>query len=140
MPIFYFHPTNTVARQLSEMSNERGFFYTNRSELEFKIQRLIGEAGYDIWPNFNTVLGTLAGNVEKHLQQSFALDPDNPLDNQTLKLCKSSPTPWSWMKIHNGPKMSFVVGYCSTPALNPHGMSAVQMAQKGIIQTSVVPR
>jgi len=141
MPVFYFHPISRIPQKLAEMTGEKGFLYTNRNELEMKLQRLLAESGEDIWPTFHTMLGSLAGTVDKHLSQlpGGGLDPDNELDRHTLKLCKSSPTPWSFIKVFNGPRMSFVMGYCSTPASSPFNMSAVQMAQKGIISTSHVP-
>jgi hypothetical protein len=140
MPIFYYHPQNKLAKQLAEMTGQKGFLYTNRNELEFKLQRQLAELGIDIWPQFHTMLGSLAGTIDKHLLQTpNALDPDNELDRHTLKLCKSSQTPWSYIKIFNGPKMSCVLGYCSTPASSPFNMSAVQMAQKGIIGVSHMP-
>jgi hypothetical protein len=140
MPVFYYHPTNQIAQRLAEMTRQKGFMYTNRAELEFKLQNQLAEAGYDIWSTFHTMLGSLAGTIDKHLLQSpSALDPDNELDRHTLKLCKSSKTPWSFIKVLNGNKMSFVMGYCSTPASNPFGMSALQMAQRGIISTSHMP-
>lgn len=140
MPIFYYHPENIVSKKLMDLTNSRGFLYDNRGVLEIKLQQQIAQAGYDLWPTFHTVLGTLAGSIVKHLgQQADALNPDDELDRLTIKLCHSSPTPWSWVKVLNGPKMNCVIGYCSTPATSPHSMSAVEMAKRGIIATNFVP-
>lgn len=140
MPIFYYHPQNEVAKKLAELTNSRGFFYENRGVMEIKLQHLIAEAGYDLYPTFHTMLGSLAGTVEKHLMQTgVALNPDDELDRMTLKLCKSSSSPWSFVKVINGPQMSCCVGYCSTPASSPFAMSATEMAKRGLIPVSHMP-
>lgn len=135
MPIFYFHPQNVVPRELAEMTRSKGFMYTHRGELDIKLERLIAEAGHDIWSTYHTVLGSLPKSVD----QMIPLDPDDPLDAHTLKLCNSSKTPWSYIKVINGNKMSFVMGYCSTPANSPFALSNTQMAQKGIMPTTYIP-
>ena len=103
--------------------------------MEVKIQRFIAELGYDIWPTFHTVIGSLAGAIDLHIN----LDPDDPLDSYALKLCKNL-SPWCYIRVANGPKMSCVVGYCSSGANNPFAMSTAEMSQKGITKTSYVPR
>lgn len=135
MPVFYFHRQNTLATKLIEMTGEKSFLYQSRGELEMKLQRLIGEAGYDLWPTFHTVMGGIASGIDL----KFELDPEDPIDNHAIKLCKKD-APWYFVKIHNGPKMSCVVGYSSSCGQGPFNMSNTQMAQAGIIRTSVVPR
>lgn len=135
MAIFYFHPTNSVALKLKDLANAKGFIYTNRYEMEVRLQKLIAEAGYDVWPTFHTVLGGLPGSINNHIP----IIDDNELDNYALKLMKGN-TSWGYVRIANGPKMSTVVGYCSSGANNPFALSTTQMAQSGIIRTSVVPR
>ena|SRR5215208_2999739 len=140
MPIFYYHPQNAVAKKLAELTETRGFIYDNRAVMEIKLQHQIAEAGYDLWPTFHTVLGSLAGTIEKHLMQTNKpLNPDDELDRITLKICKSSASPWSYVRVVNGPAMSCVVGYCSTPASSPFNMSAAEMAKRGLISVSHVP-
>jgi len=135
MPVFYYHPQNAVSKKLAEITNSKGFLYVNRGELELKIQKLVVEAGYDLWPTFHTVLGSLAGTIDKHLP----MNPDDELDRHTLKLCNSSKTPWSYVKVLNGPNMSCVIGYCSTPASSPYALSNSEMARRGIIAVSHMP-
>tara|TARA_R110000868_G_scaffold56650_7_gene175202 strand:- start:399 stop:815 length:417 start_codon:yes stop_codon:yes gene_type:complete len=136
MPYFYFHPKNSVGQKLADNQGAHAMAYTNRAELDMRLQSLIVEAGYDLWPACHTVLGSLAGPIDKTLP----LDPDNEIDRTVMKLCKASPAPWSYVKILNGPQMSCVVGYCSTPASSPYAMTASEMAQKGIIQAEYMPR
>jgi hypothetical protein len=135
MPVFYYHPQNVIAQRLQEMTGQRGFLYTNRSELELKLQKQLTEAGYDIWSTCHGVIGSLAGSIDLHIP----LNPDDELDRHTLKLCKTK-TPWCFFRIVNGPKMSCVLGYCSTGAHSPFAMGSAEMAQKGIISSSFVPR
>ena len=135
MSVFYYHRQNIFSKKLMEMTGKHGFLYTNRGELEFRIQRELVEAGYDIWPTFHGVIGSLAGSIDLHIP----LDPDDPLDAHTLKLCKTK-TPWCYLKINNGPQMSGVIGYCSTGAQSPFSMGNAEMAQRGIIPVSYVPR
>lgn len=135
MSIFYFHRQNTLAKQLSEMTRMHGFQYGTRSELEFKLQGMIADAGYDLWPTFHTVISSLAGAIDLHLP----LDPDNELDRQSLKLVKNRAS-WSSIRVVNGPKMSTCVGYVSQGAQTPIGMGTTEMAQRGIIKSSYIPR
>lgn len=135
MSVFYYHRQNSLAKKLSEMANIHGFMYTNRSEMELRIQRQIAEAGYDIWSTFHCIIGSLAGSIDLHIP----LNPDDELDRHTLKLCKTK-SPWCFLKVINGPTMSGVVGYCSSGAESPFLKSNIQMAQEGIIRTSYVPR
>lgn len=135
MPIFYFHPQNKLAKRMAEMTGVKGMMYTNRGELDFKLQGLLVELGEDVWSTFHTILGSLAGPINGHIP----LDPDIEIDRNTLKLCHSSKTPWSFVKIINGPRMSCVVGYCSTPASSPYAMGTAEMAQKGILNVSHMP-
>ncbi len=135
MSIFYFHRSNAIGQKLSEAYGSHGFVYHNRYEMELKLQKIISECGYDLWPTFHTVIGSLAGSIDIHIP----LNPDNELDRDALKLCKNQ-TPWCFVRVANGPKMSCVVGYCSSGANNPFAMSTTEMSQKGIIKTSVVPR
>lgn len=134
--VFYYHPRNSIAKKLHELTQVRGFMYANRAELELRIAREMSEAGYDIWPQFHSVIGSIAGGIHLHIP----LDPDNELDQHTLKQCKTNKTPWCYFKVVNGPKMSQVVGYCSTGAHQPFAMTEAQKAQRGIIHSSYVPR
>lgn len=135
MPVFYYHPVNKIPQKLSEMTNKRGFLYTNRPELEFILQRQLSEAGYDLDPRFHTIVGSLAGSINYHIP----LNPDDELDRHSLKLCKQKSS-WSYLKVLNGKKMAFIMGYVSTMGGNPFAMTNAEMAQKGIIQTTTIPR
>ena len=136
MPVFYYHPQHEVPKLLAEMTRQHGFLYTNRGELEFKLQQQLIEFGYDISPRFHTVIGTLAGSIDYHIP----LNPDNELDRHTLKLCASK-APWSWIKILNGPKMMFIMGYVSSAGSSPFAMGSVEMVQKGLAGSGgFVPR
>ena len=135
MSVFYYHKQNMVAQKLAEMTEVKGFVYHNRNELNLRIQKELAQAGYDIWPQCHSVIGSLAGSIDLHIE----LNPDDELDRYTLKLCKSK-TPWCFYRIINGPKMSGVLGYCSDGALTPFAMGAAEMAQKGIISVSSMPR
>ena len=136
MPVFYFHPQNSVAKKLQEANDDgRGFLYVNRGQLEFKLQNILDKAGYDLWSSCHFVIGSLAGAIDLHIP----LDPDVELDRHSIKLCKTKAS-WSYVKVLNGPKMSCVIGYCSSPASNPYNMTTTEMAQKGIIQAGYVPR
>ena len=135
MPVFYFHKQNKLAKHLTDVANVPGFTYQGRGELDFKIQRLLSDAGYDLWPTCHSVIGSLAGSIDLHIP----LDPDLELDRYTLKLCKTK-APWSFYKVINGPKMSGVIGYCSAGALTPFAMGTIEQAQKGITAVGFVPR
>lgn len=135
MPIFYYHRTNIIGAKLMEMTGEKSFMYQSRGELELKLQRLIGEAGYDIWSTFHTVIGGIASGIDL----KYELDPEDPNDSYSIKLCKKD-APWYYVKVVNGTKMSCVVGYSSSCGQGPFNMSSTQMAQAGVIRTSFVPR
>jgi len=135
MPVFYYHPRNSVGQKLQEINGSKGFLYTNRGEMELRLNRQLAEAGYDIWPTYHCVVGSLAGCVDMQI----ALDPDDELDRHSIKLCATK-TPWTYVKVINGPKMSCVVGYCSSSANSPFSMTNAEMAQKGIISSSYIPR
>lgn len=141
--VFYFHPNNTLAVQLRDLFHEqnpkdksKGFLYATRGELDFKLQKLIGDAGYDLWPTFHSTVGPLGGPGDIITRIEF--DPSDPLDQFAAKLCRQNMN-WAFIKIHNGP-MRNVVGYCTSSVSTPYNMGAAEMAQKGIIQTTVVPR
>lgn len=137
MGYFFFHPQNAVAKRLkAENEDTRVFTYINRAEMEFKIQNLMSRAGMNVWPTFHTVIGSLAGGVDKHI----ALNEDDTIERNVAKLCKSSPAPWSYVKILNGSEHNCVIGYCSSSPTSPFAMSVTEMAQKGIIQADYVPR
>lgn len=135
MSVFYFHRQNMVAKKLSEMTELHGFHYGTRAELEFKLQRMLADAGYDLYPAFHTVISSLAGAIDLHIP----LDPDNELDRHTLKIVKNRAS-WSSIRIVNGPKMSTCIGYVSQGAQSPIGMGTTEMAQRGIIKSSYIPR
>jgi len=135
LSVFYFHKQNVLAKKLAEVANCHGFMYGNRAELEFKLQGLISDAGYDLWPTFHTIISSLAGAIDLHI----ALNPDDELDRHTLKLVKNRAS-WSAIRVVNGPKMSTCVGYVSQGAQSPMSMGTVEQAQKGLIHTSYVPR
>lgn len=135
LSVFYFHRQNKLAKQLSEMTGMHGFIYSVRSELEFKLQGMIADAGYDLYSSFHTVVSSLAGAIDLHIP----LDPDNELDRHTLKIVKNRAS-WSSIRVVNGPKMSTCIGYVSQGAQSPIGMGTTEMAQKGILKTSYVPR
>lgn len=135
MSIFYFHPQNSVAKKLADLTDSKGFAYTTRAELDLKLQRLIGEIGFDLWPTFHTVIGSLAGSIDLHIP----LDPDDELDSMAIKTCKSK-APWSYVKVLNGPKLMQVVGYCSSAAGQPYAMSVTEQAQRGLTGATFVPR
>lgn len=136
MPVFYYHTQNELAKKLSEATNKHGFIYANRGILELTLQKEIAQIGYDIWPTFHTVLGSIAGAIDLHVP----LNPDDELDQHTLKLIKQSRAPWCYVKVNNGPRMNTVVGYCSTGAQSPFSMGAIEMAQKGINGATYIPR
>lgn len=135
MPIFYYHPFNQLAKDLAEADDRKSFIYQSRGELEFKLQRLLGELGYDIWSSFYTVMGSLGASINYILP----LNPDDPIDAQTIKICKNN-APWSFIKILNGPQLQGVVGYCSGSSVKPIALTNAEMAQKGISSATYVPR
>lgn len=135
MPIFYYHPLNSLSKKLIESTRERGFLYTNRSEMEFRIQQKIADLGYDIWPSFHTVLGSLGTPIT----QIIPLDPSDTLDSHTLRVCKLGGS-WGFIKVVNGPQMQDVVGYCSSLSGQPYNMTNAELAQKGILSATYVPR
>lgn len=134
--VFYYHPKNLIARKLKDLTQTKGFLYTNRAELELRLAREMSEAGFEIWPQFHTIIGSIAGGIHLHIP----LNPDEELDRHTIKMCQSNQSPWCFLKVVNGPKMSQVVGYCSTGAHQPFGLTNTQLAQKGIISATYVPR
>lgn len=135
MPIFYYHPQNIVPKKLMEMTGKRGFLYNSRGELELTLQRLLVEAGYHVTPLFHTIIGSLAGSIDYHIP----LNPDDELDRHTLKVCEQK-APWSYIKVMNGQDMMFIMGYVSSGGNSPFSLSPTQMAQKGIIGASHIPR
>lgn len=136
MAVFYYHPQNDLAKKLAEQAQQHGFMYPNRGVLELTLQKQIADLGYDIYPTFHTIIGSLNGAIDEHIP----LNPDNELDRHTLKLCKQSRLPWCFVKVNNGPRMSGVVGFSSTGAQSPFGMGVVEMAQRGLTSASYVPR
>lgn len=140
MGIFYYHPNNPAAQKIRDADHElagaKGFFFNNRAELDFKLARLIKDAGYDLWPTFYTTLGPLGGPGD--LVSRIELDPANPMDVYAAKLCKQGGA-WSFVKVHNGHDR-FVIGYSTANAAQPFNMTSAEMAQKGIIQSTYVPR
>ena len=135
MPVFYYHPQNAIPQKLVEMTGKRGFLYSNRNELELILQRQLIDLGHGIDPRFHTIVSTLAGSIDYHLP----LNPDDELDRHALALCKQK-SPWNYIKVLNGRDMMFIMGYVSSGGGSPFNMSATQMAQKGLIGASYVPR
>jgi hypothetical protein len=133
--VFYWHPNNLIAQKLADCSGVKGFLYQNRPELDMKIMRLLGEAGYDLYSTFHTLIGSIGGQINERVE----LNPDVELDRHTLKLIKNN-VAWSYCKVINGPRMSGVIGYCSSSGGNPYAMSDMQRAQAGITPVSFVPR
>lgn len=135
MPVFYYHPQSRIPQELAGKYEKRGWIYQSRGELELTLQRQILELGYDILPTCHTVMGTMPGSIEYHL----TLNPDDELDQHSLKLCKNK-SPWSWIKVLNGRDMMFVIGYTSSSAASPFAMGTVQQAQMGITGATMIPR
>lgn len=135
MAIFYYHLTNQLARDLEEVNGPRGFMFQTRGELEFKLQRQLAELGYDIWPSFYTVLGSMGASINYFIP----LDKDDPLDAHTIAVCKNSAA-WSWIKILNGPNLNQIIGYTSMSCMKPIALTNTEMAQKGITSATYVPR
>lgn len=136
--IFYWHPVNDLAKKLRDQNGgAKGFHYQTRAELDFKLQRLLIDAKYDVWPTFHTTLGPLGGPGD--LVSRIELDPDDPFDQHTAKLCNKQHINWTFIKIHNGPNRG-VIGYCTSSANSPYAMGSAEMAQKGIINATYVPR
>lgn len=134
--VFYWHPHNSIAKKLAEYSEVKGFLYQNRGELEFKLARMIGDIGYDVYPQFHTVIGSIANPIDSMIP----MNPDEVLDRHTLKLLKTK-APWSFCKVINGPTMSCVVGYCSSTGGNPYAMTDMQRVQAGLTGgASFMPR
>lgn len=142
--VFYFHPNNTLATKLKEVYHEqnpsekssKGFLYATRAELDFKLQRLVSDAKFDMWPTFHTTVGPLGGPGDIVTRIEF--DEGDKLDQYAAKLCNRLMN-WAFIKIHNGPMRS-VVGYCTASVSTPYNMGAAEMAQKGIISATFVPR
>ncbi len=135
MPVFYYHPVNKLSKKLAEMTNQRGFLYQNRGQLELTLQKQLSELGYYIQPTFHTIIGSLNYSIDYHIP----LNPDDELDRHAIKLCKQK-NPWNYIKVLNGQDMMFVIGYVSAGGNSPFAMGAAEMAQKGIIGASYIPR
>lgn len=135
MPIFFYHPKNSIAKDLKEISEQDGFIYKARPHMEMILKDHLLKAGYDISPEFYCSIGSLAGTLQTHI----ALNPDNEFHRIAEKACKNK-TPWAYVKINNGRRMKFVIGYCNSDPSTPFLLSNVQMAQSGLINSSFVPR
>jgi hypothetical protein len=135
MPVFYYHPQNAIPKQLVEMTGKRGFLYSNRNELELILQRQLIDLGHGIDPRFHTIVSTIAGSIDIHIQ----LNPDDELDRHALALCKQK-SPWNYIKVLNGKDMMFIMGYVSAGGDSPFGMGVVQAAQKGLTSATYIPR
>jgi hypothetical protein len=134
MGVFILSPTQEIAVKLRDYLQAPGFVYQSRSHMEMLLLKHLSDIGTDIWPTAHFILGSLAGSLDYHL----ALNPDDPVERQAQKLCEAK-TAWSYVKLRNGPRMNFVLGYSSCDAANPFAMSPSQMAQKGIIQSTFIP-
>lgn len=140
MPVFIYHPLNTIGKQLKDAFDEDGFTYVARPQLELIIQDKMTKAGIEVTPQFYCHLGpmgyqSLFDMIDKNIQ----LDPDIDMHKQILNSFKMK-KPWAFVKLNNGPDMKCVIGYCNSDPSTPFLMTNAQMAQKGIIQTSFVPR
>lgn len=134
MPIFYYHPQNIVPKQLAEQTGKKGFMYSGRGQLDLTLQKLLLEAGHDVSFQFHTIVGSLG----RSLDELIPLNPDDELDRHTLKICEQK-APWSYIKVRNGDE-SYIMGYVSSSGGAPFALSATEMAQKGIIGSSYIPR
>lgn len=139
MTIFFYHTQNKISKKIAEATGKEGFTYLARPHMEEIIKADMKAAGFDIYPDFYCSIGSMAGTIADHLQ----LNPDIPLHRMALKASKAQNQkmgiPWAYVKINNGPQMRFVIGWCNSDPTTPFLMSNAQMAQKGIIQTSIVP-
>lgn len=136
MPFFLYHPSNKIAQKMKEVAEGDAFIYQSRPHMENILKHHMQLAGLDQNPQLYMHIGSLAGSVDKHV----ALDPENETHNQILKFCHSqNKTPWSFVKLDNGPRMKCVIGYCNSDPKTPFLMSSVDMAQKGLLDVSHVP-
>lgn len=135
MSVFYFHQQNQTAKDMAQATNSRGFIFSHRGELEFKIQGILSDMGHDIWPTCHTVIS----NIRESIDCIIPLDPADPLDAVALKIVRNK-QPWCFVRVVNGPRMSTVIGYSSLVAQNAVAMSMAEQAQRGIIRSSYVPR
>lgn len=135
MPFFLYHPRNKVAQILQEANEGKdGFIYRARQEMEMIIRHHMEIAKIDISPQLYMHIGSLAGPIDKHLP----LDEENELHRLVKKSCQN-PTPWSFVKLDNGPNMRGVIGFCNSDPTQPFLMSSAQMAQKGLISATHIP-
>jgi len=134
MGVFVYSKTNEVAKKICEMIEAPGFTFNSRGEMDIVIMRHLSDIGNDIWPTYFTTLGSLAGSLDIHLD----LNEDNEVEKAAKKVCSSNKS-WSYVKIQNGPRMNFVIGYCDCSPSQPFAYSNTQMAQKGLIQTTHLP-
>lgn len=140
MPVFIYHPLNTIGKKLKEAYEEDGFTYIARPHLEEILKDKMLKAGIEVAPQFYCHLGPMAyQSLFEMVNKNIDLDPDNKTHKQILNSFKMQ-KPWAFVKLNNGPKMKCVIGYCDSDPTTPFLMTNAQMAQKGIIQTSFVPR
>lgn len=137
MPFFLYHPNNKIARKLVEANDGKdAFAYRARAEMEAIIRQHMQLAELEIDPRLYMHIGSLAGNVDKHV----LLDADNPVHEQIRKVCDNQKAgAWSFVKLDNGPRMKCVIGYCNSDPSTPFLLTKAQMSQKGLIQTTHVP-
>lgn len=133
MALFFWHPNNPIATKMREFTGKHAFEFSSRGHLELTLQNLISQAGYDVWSSCHFVIGS-AGSIDKYIR----LNPDDPIDARALLYVKAE-KPWHFIKIVNGPTMQDCIGYVSIGGA-PMSMTNAEMAQKGIISATYVPR
>jgi len=134
MGVFVYSKTQEVAKSICEMIEAPGFIFSSRGEMDLVILRHLSDVGKDIWPTYFTTLGSLAGSLDIHME----LNEDDEVERAAKKMCATKKA-WSYVKIQNGPRMNFVIGYSDCSPASPFAYSNTQMAQKGLIQTTVMP-
>lgn len=140
MSVFLYHPQNTVSVKLKEAYDEDGFIYRTRPEMEQIIKKKLLDTGVELWTDYYLHLGSMSTlSLHNTINKYIELDPDNNMHKQILNSFKQKQA-WAYVKLNNGPNMKCVIGYCNSDPTTPFLMSAANMAQSGIINTTFVPR
>jgi len=92
------------------------------------------DIGLDIYPTAHCIIGSLAGSLDVHM----ALSDDIDIERTAKKHCHPNKA-WSYVKLMNGPRMSFVIGYSDADAIQPYAYTKAQLVQKGITNSTFIP-
>lgn len=140
MPVFLYHPQNAIGKTLKEAYSEDGFVYKSRPEMEATIKNKLINAEVELSHDYHLHLGSMSTiSLHNTINKYIELDPDNAMHKQILNSFKQKQA-WAYVKLNNGPNMRCVIGYCNSDPTTPFLMSAANMAQTGIINSTFVPR